>query len=679
LFKNHQAPIGHNLLKPWCDLHDYGRQVGMEFYTLDQVSGPEALDAVIFMDRPIAGDPIVDQYLQSGIRKYLMVLESPLVRPDNYDMPFHGHFDRIFTWDDSLVDGDRYLKFNYVIDPDAVFDPDVVKQRFEAQKLCTMIAGAKSSTHPHELYSHRVRTIHWFESDFPQDFDLYGMGWQADEYPSYRGKVDNKLEVLSRYRFSLCYENAGNYAGYITEKILDCLLAGTVPVYGGAPNIKNWIPADCFIDLRDYGTYNELHDRLTGMSEDEHGRYLDRIHGLIVSEQFYPFTIQCFIETLVSVLTHDVQLTREERHGPRLIQAKMTLALTEGPLVENSRSDEATGQMAAIVLPAEGLSKPAQTKPKLVVISGYGNELPVFGRARALWEFYSSHFPEVDFYFIRDSDDLVSGEAVMDGKDLVIGMRGSPHERHSNEGGYADSGIWGAHENRRQIHRQVAMYDYLLRKYEAPFYLYQSTITSVVDFRAIYSAIEILPAEKCYAGMPGRLTGPDQLTGLTFACGTNNLFSRDVVLELRNRYTPGSPPTYYPNDIWQALTLRDLPRLPLPYSSFVRPRTAETLGDVREQTKAMLAGGHFHFRVKTESEKSGLGKREDIDPWVMVRVMEEVLSNPVNTAQVQALMLDLARCAGAVDMGGMLPGILPVMPEEMFTNPRHFVLSDYEL
>ena len=40
-------------------------------------------------------------------------------------------------------------------------------------------------------------------------------------------------------------------SGYITEKILDCLESGIVPIYAGAPNIDRIIPNDCFIDYID--------------------------------------------------------------------------------------------------------------------------------------------------------------------------------------------------------------------------------------------------------------------------------------------------------------------------------------------------------------------------------------------------------------------------------------------
>jgi hypothetical protein len=62
-----------------------------------------------------------------------------------------------------------------------------------------------------------------------------------------------KLDILSRYRFNLAYENCID-RDYVTEKWFDCLLAGCVPVYLGAPNIAEFAPApDSYVDATAFG------------------------------------------------------------------------------------------------------------------------------------------------------------------------------------------------------------------------------------------------------------------------------------------------------------------------------------------------------------------------------------------------------------------------------------------
>jgi hypothetical protein len=52
-----------------------------------------------------------------------------------------------------------------------------------------------------------------------------------------RGPLDSKYEALSRYTFSLTYENMA-LDGWINEKLFDAMLAGTVPIDLGAPDIN---------------------------------------------------------------------------------------------------------------------------------------------------------------------------------------------------------------------------------------------------------------------------------------------------------------------------------------------------------------------------------------------------------------------------------------------------------
>ena len=107
-----------------------------------------------------------------------------------------------------------------------------------------------------DLYRDRLEAIRHFSHD--PKFDLYGHGWNAPvRYEdgryhesivrSYRGEIPKKLSVLQNYKFSICFEN-NIFGGLVTEKIIDCIFAGCIPVYWGAPDITDYVPKNCFID-----------------------------------------------------------------------------------------------------------------------------------------------------------------------------------------------------------------------------------------------------------------------------------------------------------------------------------------------------------------------------------------------------------------------------------------------
>lgn len=81
----------------------------------------------------------------------------------------------------------------------------------------------------------------------------------------YKGACNSKYEVLSQYSFALCFENMA-MKGYVTEKIFDCLYSGTIPLYLGAKDIASLIPEDAYIDCRGFASWEEMHNKIMGMS-----------------------------------------------------------------------------------------------------------------------------------------------------------------------------------------------------------------------------------------------------------------------------------------------------------------------------------------------------------------------------------------------------------------------------
>ena len=68
-------------------------------------------------------------------------------------------------------------------------------------------------------------------------FHLYGRGFQA---------IDDKFDAIFPCKYSIAIENF-SCNDYWTEKIADCFLSWTMPIYFGCTNIKNYFPEGSMI------------------------------------------------------------------------------------------------------------------------------------------------------------------------------------------------------------------------------------------------------------------------------------------------------------------------------------------------------------------------------------------------------------------------------------------------
>lgn len=80
--------------------------------------------------------------------------------------------------------------------------------------------------------------------------------------------IRTKRSVMGRYKFCIAFENAIS-PDYVTEKFFDALLAGTVPVYRGAPDVAALAPApDSYVDARAFGDPAALAAHLNALASD---------------------------------------------------------------------------------------------------------------------------------------------------------------------------------------------------------------------------------------------------------------------------------------------------------------------------------------------------------------------------------------------------------------------------
>ena len=85
----------------------------------------------------------------------------------------------------------------------------------------------------------RWRFLEVLQQDQSIDIDLFGKAVRF---------IEHKNEGLLPYRYALAVENTCT-VDYWTEKIADCLLTWTVPIYYGCPNLESYFPPNAFIRI----------------------------------------------------------------------------------------------------------------------------------------------------------------------------------------------------------------------------------------------------------------------------------------------------------------------------------------------------------------------------------------------------------------------------------------------
>lgn len=114
---------------------------------------------------------------------------------------------------------------------------------------------------------------------FPNIYALYGNFFTR--YPTYRGEVLNKHSKLKEYRFSLVIENDSNY---ISEKLIDCMINGTIPIYIGPKLLDYYLPEDLYIWCD--GSLDTLNCIVDSISEERATSMLRGMKDFLGSEKF---------------------------------------------------------------------------------------------------------------------------------------------------------------------------------------------------------------------------------------------------------------------------------------------------------------------------------------------------------------------------------------------------------
>lgn len=177
-------------------------------------------------------------------KKIAWLIEPKCVLPQNYELieKIAENFDFVLTHEKELLD----LGKNYHFVP---FGCCWIKKEdhriYGKNKLISMISSDKNFTEGHKL---RKKIINKLD----KKIDLFGKG---------HNYLDYKLDGLRDYKFSIVVENCKRDY-WFTEKLIDCFVTGTIPIYWGCPSISKFFNADGIISFNNIEELDQIIDSI---------------------------------------------------------------------------------------------------------------------------------------------------------------------------------------------------------------------------------------------------------------------------------------------------------------------------------------------------------------------------------------------------------------------------------
>ncbi|MBP9866824.1 MAG: hypothetical protein KBC41_01970 [Candidatus Pacebacteria bacterium] len=98
-------------------------------------------------------------------------------------------------------------------------------------------------------------------------------------------KINNKLQYESKHKFCIAFENSSR-SGYTTEKIISPLVAKSIPIYWGNPNIDKEFNTKRFINCHEYKSFNDVLEIVKTIDNDD-TLYLQMINEPILKNKDY--------------------------------------------------------------------------------------------------------------------------------------------------------------------------------------------------------------------------------------------------------------------------------------------------------------------------------------------------------------------------------------------------------
>jgi hypothetical protein len=189
----------------------------------------------LYVDQ-LPGDPV-----PYGVIRFVYLLEPPEIM-DLSQQVLSAHqnntFNYLFTHNQALLDA---IKDSYVMPLASTWIKDY-QFPDKTFSVSTLVGGKRMAP------GHHLRQKLWFKEDkitVPKNFFLSGSFGGIENYNNNQVLGSDKKPLFDS-QFHICIENVKR-RNWFTEKLIDCMVTKTVPIYYGCPNVEDWFDTRGFI------------------------------------------------------------------------------------------------------------------------------------------------------------------------------------------------------------------------------------------------------------------------------------------------------------------------------------------------------------------------------------------------------------------------------------------------
>jgi hypothetical protein len=226
-------------------------------------------------------------HIQSAI-KVAWLIEPYDLLPEIYKtiINFEDNYDFIFTYEQTLLDRNPQ---KYKFHPCDTSGIELESHKMHKKtKLVSMIYSEKTW-----LFGHRLRHIIAKRLLPEMNYDKIDFFGRGTDHP-----LELKSQGTNDYMFQIAIENAKRQ-NYFADKIYDCFVTGTIPIYWGAPNVGD------FFDERGILAFHhpdELREILLSLSEEKYNSMLESANNNFEEVQKYLRPDDLFYENTIKHL-----------------------------------------------------------------------------------------------------------------------------------------------------------------------------------------------------------------------------------------------------------------------------------------------------------------------------------------------------------------------------------------